>query len=103
MEDMIAKIVEMDKRARGLSDETAQSRADYEKEITLAKEKIKNDYLERAKERIRINRQTEQKKADESLRRIEAENAVIIETLEKCDRENHDKWVDEIYSRIVSA
>ena len=103
MEDMIAKIVEMDKRARGLSDEATQSRMDYEKEITLAKDKIKNDYLERAKERIKINRQSEQKKADESLRRIEAENAGIIEKLEACDRENHDKWVEEIYTRIVSA
>lgn len=100
---MISKIIEMDKRARGLSDEAAHDRLDYEKEISLAKEKIKSDYLERAKQRISINRQAEQKKADEALKIIQERDAAIIEGLEKCDRENHDKWVSEIYSNIIGA
>ncbi len=100
---MISKIVEMDKRARGLSDQATQSRLDHEKEITLAKEKIKTDYLARAKERIRINRQSEQKKADETLKVLKEQNSQVIERLEDCDRKNHDKWVDEIYSRVIST
>ncbi len=102
MKDMIARILDMDKKARGLTDEAQQSKIDYEKEIIRTKEKIKNDYLARAKERIRINRQSAQKKADEELRRIEAKNAALITELDKKSSENHDKWVDAIFQRVVS-
>ena len=98
---MIAKIVEMDKRARGLSDEATQSRMDYEKEITLAKDKIKNDYLERANERIRINTQALQKKADEKLAVIEKKNEEIIRKMNEAFDANKAKWVDEIVSRTI--
>ncbi len=101
MEDMISKIVDMDKKARDMTDEAQQSKVDYEKEIIRTKEKIKNDYLSRAKERVKINSQTAQKKADDELAVIEKKNAAIIETLDKTYSENCDKWVDEIVSRVV--
>ena len=69
--------------------------------ISETKEKIKNDYLSRAKERVKINSQTAQKKADDELAVIEKKNAAIIETLDKTYSENCDKWVDEIVSRVV--
>ena len=102
MEDMISKIVDMDKKARGITDEAQQSKIDYEKEIIRKKEKIKNDFLERAKERIRINKQTAQKKADEELKLIEEKNAAIIAALDKTHSENHDKWVDRIVERVIA-
>lgn len=102
MEDMISKIVDMDKKARGITDEAQQSKIDYEKEIIRKKEKIKNDFLERAKERIRINKQTAQKKADEELKLIEEKNAAIIAALDKTYSENHDKWVDRIVERVIA-
>lgn len=103
MKDMIARILDMDKKARGLTDEAQQSKIDYEKEIIRTKEKIKNDYLGRAKERIRINQQAAQKKADEELKRIESKNALVIEALNKTRSENHDKWVEAIVERVLSA
>ncbi len=78
-----------------------KSKIDYEHQIVLTKEKIKNDYLERAVERVKINTQTAQKKADEELKMIEAKNAEVIENLDKTYSENGDRWVDEIVSRVV--
>lgn len=103
MEDMISKIVDMDKKARDLTNEAQQSKIDYEQHIIRKKEKIKNDYLERAKERVKINRQTAQKKADEALAKIEAENAAVVEKLDKTYSENHDQWVDEIVRRVSAG
>ena len=101
MEDMISKIVDMDKKARDITAEAQKSKIDYEHQIIQAKEKIKNDYLERAVERIKINQQTAQKKADEALKVIQSKNAAIIDNLEKTYSEKSDSWVDEIVSRVV--
>lgn len=102
MEDMISKIVDMDKKARDITDEAQKSKIDYENQIILTKEKIKNDYLERAKKRIEINRQTAQKKADEQLKLLEVRNGAIIENLDKTYSENCDKWVDTIVDRVIN-
>lgn len=101
MEDMISKIVEMDKKARDITAEAQKSKIDYEHQIIQTKEKIKNDYLERAVQRVEINRQTAQKKADNELKVIQAKHAAIIENLDKTYSENSDRWVDEIVSRVV--
>lgn len=101
MEDMIAKIVDMDKKARDLTNEAKQSKIDYEKHIIEKKEKIKTDFLERAKERVKINKQTAQKKADEELALIEKKNAAIIETLDRTYADHKDEWVSEIAARAA--
>ena len=101
MQDVIAKIIDMDKKARDLTDEAQRSKISYENEILKKKEKIKNDYLDRAKERIEINKQTAQKKADTQLKEIEEKNDSVIRKLNSSYSENGDKWVDEIVKRVV--
>ena len=101
MEDMISKIVDMDKKARSLTDEVKQSKIDYEKQVIRTKETIKNNFLEKAKERIKINEQTIQKKADEELALIEEKNAAIIKALDDNCSANKDRWVNEIVERVV--
>ncbi len=101
MEDMIHKIVEMDKMARDMTAEAQKSKVDYEQEIIRTKEKIKNDFLERALKRVEINRNTAKQKADDVLKDMVKTNASIIENLNKIYSENGDKWVDEIFCRVV--
>ena len=101
MEDMISKIIDMDKKARDMTNAARQSKLDHEKEIIHTKEKIKNDYLERANERIRINTQALQKKADEKLAVIEKKNEEIIRKMNEAFDANKAKWVDEIVSRTI--
>ncbi len=103
MEDMIAKIIDMDKKARNLTDEAQKSKISYENEILKTKEKIKNDYLARAKDRIEINKQTAQKKADAQLKVIEEKNDSIIRKLDGSYSENGDKWVNDIVERVIGA
>ena len=102
MEDMIAKIIEMDKKARELNEKAQKTKIDYEHQVVIKKETIKNDYLERAKKRIAINQQTAQKRADEKLAGIQAKNQAVSEKLEKLYADNGDKWVDEIVSRVIA-
>lgn len=101
MEDMISKIIEMDKKARDMTDAAKKSKIDHEQQIIQTREKIKNDYLERAKKRIAVNQQTAKKKADEELKLIEKRNEEVIKALESSYQENGDSWVEEIVRRVV--
>ncbi len=103
MEDMIAKIVEMDKKARDMTDEAQQKRLEYEQHIARKKERIKNDYLERAKKRIAINQQTAQKKADSTLEMIRKRDEAIIQALESSYEKNCESWVDTIVARVADG
>lgn len=103
MEDMIAKIVEMDKKARELNEKAQKNKIDYEHNVVLTKEKIKNDYLERAKKRIAINQQTARKRADERLAGIREKNNAIILRLEESYAKDGDRWVENIVGRVIGS
>ena len=103
LEDMIAKIVEMDKKARDMTDEAQQNKLDYEQHILRKKERIKNEYLERAKKRIAINQQSAQKKADDYMKVIEERDSAIIKELENTYAKNGDKWVESIVAGVTDG
>ena len=103
MEDMIAKIIEMDKKAREMNDEAQRRKLNYEQHIIRKKESIKNDYLERAKKRIAINQQTAQKKADSTLRMIRERDEAIIRELEQSYEKNCDAWVAAIVAHVAEG
>ena len=86
LEDMIAKIVEMDKKARDMTDEAQQNKLDYEQHILRKKERIKNDYLERAKKRI-----------------VEERDSAVIKELENTYAKNGDKWVESIVAGVTDG
>ena len=100
---MIAKIVEMDKKARDMTAQAQQKKLDFENEVIAKRENMKNDYLERAKKRVAMNRQTAQKKADAALRQIEERDSAVIQRLERVYARDGEKWVDELVARVVGA
>ena len=102
MEEMIARIIEMDKKAREMNETALKAKLSCEHEVVLTKETIKTDYLERANKRIAINQQTAQKRADEKLAAITEKNQAVVERLEKSYSENAEKWADEIFSRVIN-
>ncbi len=100
---MIAKIVEMDKKARDMTAEAQRNKLDYENQVIAKRESIKNDFLERAKKRIAINQESAQKKADASLKLIEERDSAVIRRLDSVYETNCDKWVDEIVARVIDG
>lgn len=101
MQDMIAKIVEMDEKAREMTAEAQREKAMSEQDIAQAKEKIYNDFIERARRRIKINEETERKAAEENWKKVEAQHKQTLARLEKERTENSDKWADEIVRRVL--
>lgn len=103
MEDMLAKIVEMDEKARELTEEANREKATSEQDIAKAKEAVYNDYIEKARKRIAKNEQTERKAAENKLREVQQKQKETLERLEQLYSENCDKWVDTIVDRVISS
>lgn len=101
MQDMIAKIVEMDEKARELTAQAQREKAMSEQDIATAKEKIYNDFIERARRRIQLNEETERKAAEENWKRVEAEHQKALQQLEKLRVENSEKWAGDIVKRVL--
>lgn len=101
MQDMIAKIVEMDEKAREMTAQAQREKAMSEQDIAQAKEKIYNDFIERARRRIKINEETERKAAEENWKKTEAQHQQTLARLEKVRTENSEKWADEIVKRVL--
>lgn len=103
MQDMISKIIEMDEKARTLNDEVLKSKLDYEQEIAAAKQNIIKDYLERARKRVQINAQSERDEAEKTLAETREAHAKIEKKLDELYDSSCDRWVEEIFKRVVSG
>lgn len=101
MQDMIAQIVEMDQKAREITDEAQREKVRSEQEIVQTREKIREEYLIRARKRIRLNEVTERKAAEEELAAIQQRNAETAQKLEDLYAQKGDEWVAMLVKRVI--
>lgn len=103
MEDMLAKIVEMDEKARELTEKANQEKVDSEQEIVKAKEEVYNNYIEKARARISKNELTERKAAQDILEKFQTKQKQKLDDLERTYSENSEKWVEELVHRVINS
>lgn len=101
MRDMIARIIEMDKAARELTQKVQKDKVNSEEEIKLLKEEIRNDYLQRARKRIEKNEKIERQEAEKRLKIISENKDNILKRLDEAYSEKKDMWVDAIVKRVL--
>ena len=101
MKDMISKIIDMDQKARELTAEAQKGKVDAGQEVALMKEKIREDYLKRARERIKMNQKTEKRAADEEWKLISKKHKQIIENLNNIYSKKCDEWINKIVQRVI--
>lgn len=101
MKDMIAKIIEMDKKARDATQKAQKSRLNIEQEISQIREKIREEHINRARKRIKINQKQEQSAADKAFKSIQAKQTKISKKLDSIYEEHGDDLVNEIVNRVI--
>ncbi|MBQ7218770.1 MAG: hypothetical protein IJS27_04625 [Ruminococcus sp.] len=102
MQDMLAKIIAMDENARKIKEEAEQNKIKSEKEIEELREKIYSDYIERAKERIEKNIAVDREYAEKSLSEYTEKVELAEKDMQALYRNNGDRWIDEIVSRVLA-
>lgn len=101
MQDMVERIVEMDKHARELTDEAKRLRVGSEDRIKAKKEELRRNYLEKVNERLELIKKAEVKTADDELKLIVEKQRKLEEQLNDIYAQNCDVWVDEIVARVI--
>lgn len=101
MQDLIKQIVEMDRKAREITDAAQLEKVSSEKEVAQKREQIRNDYLERARKRIAMNEPNERAVAEAGWNEKKKKIAELSEKLDALYTKNGDKWVNSIVARVL--
>lgn len=101
MQDMIKKIVDMDEKAQEITEEAKRSKALSAQEIAETKERIRENYLARARKRIELNRIQEKNQARQILADAEKKFEVQLIKMQELYRQQGGNWVDAIVGRVI--
>ena len=101
MQDMIKKIVDMDEKAQEITEEAKRSKALSAQEIAETKERIRENYLARARKRIELNRIQEKNQARQILADAEKKYEVQLIKMQVLYRQQGGNWVDAIVGRVI--
>lgn len=99
MQDIIRKIVEMDEEARRLKEQAEKEKLESEKAIAETKQKVHDEFIERAKARATKNTEAERAALDKSWQETKLIHQQIENNLKNQYVQNKDKWIDEIVKR----
>ncbi len=102
MQDMLKKIIEMDEQARLVKEQANKEKAATEQEIIETKKRIYDEYIERAKDRVRKNLEVDKANAEKEWEIKKAQHQAVSDNLDKMYSENHDLWVDQIVTRVTN-
>ncbi len=101
MEDMIGKIIQMDKEARESLTKAKQLKIDSERKISDIKEQRRNEYIDRARTNIKVLEKEERIKAAVRLKIIENSYEQKYDRIEKVYYDNKDAWIKAIVERVI--
>ena len=98
---MIKRIVEADSKARQLEEKNRKAAENEKKRIDREAEEIYRQYMDKAQEEIAKNNDNLDKQYERKLADVTAKQESILIKLRSDYKQNCDKWVDEIVSRVI--
>ena len=101
MQDMVERIVEMDKRARELTDEAKRLRVGSEDRIRAKKEELRRAYRDKADERVALIQKAEARNAEAELKAILERQKEAERQLDALYARMGDQWVNAIVARAT--
>lgn len=101
LDNVIKQLIEIDAYARSIMQELEKDKIEEKKKIDKEVVEYKNSYMDRAKIQIEKVRDFELEQSKEQYQKISAKNKSIRDHLINTYNENHEKWENEIFNRIV--
>lgn len=102
MQDLLKKIIEMDEQARTIEQKVKAEKLASEAEVEELREKIYNDYINRAKDRIEKNISVDKAHAKEKLAEFEKQTDELKAEMDRLYEAEKDRWTDEIVNRVLA-
>ncbi|HCC35500.1 MAG TPA: hypothetical protein DEQ02_07660 [Ruminococcaceae bacterium] len=101
MEDMIKRILDVDTKARNMTSKAEQARALSLRNIPERTTKLKQEYLERANERVEKVEAAEKEAAEASFLEKASVHKEALLRLEQIFEHNKETWVNEIVKSVL--
>ncbi len=101
MQDMVKQIVEMDRKAREITDAAQLEKVNSEKEVAKKREEIREEYLDRARKRIALNEPAERAAAEANWEKVKERYVQVSKELDERYAEKGGEWVSSIVARVI--
>ena len=101
MDEIINKILDIDRQAEERLLQAEKDKMKILNEAKLQEMKIKENCISRADDRIEKVELSEKHGADEQIEKITSEMKAKMADLDKLFNDNKEKWENEIFHRIV--
>ena len=101
MQDLVKQIVDMDRKAREITDAAQLEKVSSAKEIAERRGQIRNDYLDRARKRISINEPNERAAAEVVWEEKKKKSTELSQKLDELYSKMGDEWVNAIVTRVT--
>lgn len=101
MEELIKTIIEVDKKARKITDESKKQLAESKIAIEQKVKEIDNMYQQSVEEIIELTTEDENASIETQKAEIDEEFKSANEQLDQTFKDNKDEWVNEIVKRAL--
>jgi len=101
MNEMLAKILEMDKISRKQAEEAEEAKKKAFDELTLIRTSLIEKRLSEAQKTVSEIREKELKDSAQKATELKMKNKAAQAKLNAAYAENGKKWIDDIYSRVI--
>lgn len=101
MQDIIKKMIEIDKMAQAKADEAIRLRDEAEASIEEDKKKLRAEYIDKARARIQVNAAKEESFLQETLANIAKRNTAVEVKISGIYEQSGTQWVNEIFSKVT--
>ncbi|HIY27745.1 MAG TPA: hypothetical protein H9679_01790 [Firmicutes bacterium] len=103
MQNMVKQIVDMDRKAREITDAAQLEKVQTEKDIVKKREDIRAEYLKRARHRIAMNEPQERAAAEEAWKVSVKKYQELAQNLDEAYANQSAQWIQELVSRVIGA
>ena len=103
MQNMVKQIVDMDRKAREITDAAQLEKVQTEKDIVKKREDIRAEYLKRARHRIAMNEPQERAAAGEAWKVSVKKYQELAQSLDEAYANQSAQWIQELVSRVIGA
>lgn len=99
---VVRLILDIDSKSREITEQAYKDRLDAEKKLVSQKKEIREKYLNRAKHRIEVMKQDTESSNEKKIKVLSENIKIISDKLEQTAKENKQKWVEEIFNRVIA-
>lgn len=99
--DIVTKMLEIEKRAKSIVSEANIRKEHIEEEINSETEKMTTSYINRANLRVQKVMDFENRSAEEKLENIRKDTEKSMAKIKQTYETNKEKWINDLYDKIV--